>query len=68
MAGGPASHLPQDRLAAPAARIPAARLVTVDAGHAIPATRPADLSAAVRDFLPTTDRPGDPPGWRPATP
>ncbi|EWM64413.1 LOW QUALITY PROTEIN: hydrolase, partial [Micromonospora sp. M42] len=51
VAGGPASHLPQHELARMAARIPAARLVTVEAGHAVPAARPAEFAAAVRDFL-----------------
>ncbi|MEU7762946.1 MULTISPECIES: alpha/beta fold hydrolase [Micromonospora] len=51
VAGGPASHLPQHELARMAARIPAARLVTVEAGHAVPAARPAEFATAVRDFL-----------------
>ncbi|WP_217809778.1 alpha/beta fold hydrolase [Micromonospora sp. NBS 11-29] len=40
VAGGPTSHLPQHELARMAPRIPAARLVTIDAGHAVPANRP----------------------------
>lgn len=51
VAGGPASHLPQHELARMAARIPAARLVVVEGGHAVPAARPAEFAAAVRDFL-----------------
>ena len=51
VAGGPASHLPQHELARMAARIPAARLVTVEAGHAVPAARPAEFATVVRDFL-----------------
>ncbi|MGV9369467.1 MULTISPECIES: alpha/beta fold hydrolase [Micromonospora] len=51
VAGGPASHLPQHELARMAARIPAARLVVVEGGHAVPAARPAEFATAVRDFL-----------------
>ncbi|MFI2711689.1 alpha/beta fold hydrolase [Micromonospora sp. NPDC018662] len=51
VAGGPTSHLPQHELARMTTRIPAARLVTVAAGHAVPTTRPAEFAAAVRSFL-----------------
>ncbi|MFU8874113.1 alpha/beta fold hydrolase [Micromonospora sp. SL4-19] len=51
VSGGSAGRLPQDRLAAMVARMPAARLVTIDAGHAVHATRPAEFAAAVRGFL-----------------
>ncbi|WP_207916685.1 alpha/beta fold hydrolase [Micromonospora sp. KC723] len=51
VAGGPASHLPQDRVDAVAERIPDGRLVTIDAGHAVHATRPAEFHAVVREFL-----------------
>jgi pimeloyl-ACP methyl ester carboxylesterase len=56
IAGGPASHLRQDQLAQVAARIPGARLTTIEAGHMVHDERPAPFLAAVRDFL------GAPPG------
>ncbi|MEV4543706.1 alpha/beta fold hydrolase [Micromonospora echinaurantiaca] len=55
VAGGPSSHLPQDQLARMAARLPAGQLVTIDAGHAVPASRPVEFAATVRAFL---DGPG----------
>ncbi|MER5432439.1 alpha/beta hydrolase [Streptomyces sp. NPDC002588] len=51
VSGGPASHVPQDRVEAVAARIPGARLVRVDAGHLVHGTRPAEFLAAVEPFL-----------------
>src|SRR5256885_842617 len=51
VAGGPDSHLPQEQIAALAARIPHGRLVTIPAGHLIHAVRPAEFIAVVRDFL-----------------
>ncbi|WP_214408628.1 alpha/beta fold hydrolase [Sphaerisporangium fuscum] len=51
LAGGTASHLPQDQVREVAARIPGARLVTIEAGHEIHSTRPADFLAAVTEFL-----------------
>jgi 3-oxoadipate enol-lactonase len=51
IAGGPASHLPQDQLARVAERIPDARMITIDAGHMVHDERPAAFLAAVRDFL-----------------
>lgn len=53
IAGGPASHLRQDQLARAAARIPDARVITIDAGHMVHDTRPAEFLAAVREFLGT---------------
>ncbi|MBT2366034.1 hypothetical protein J7E88_12120 [Streptomyces sp. ISL-10] len=50
IAGGPASSVPQDRLAALAARIPGARLVTVDAGHLVHETRPEEFLALLKAF------------------
>jgi 3-oxoadipate enol-lactonase len=38
--GGPESHIPQDKLAAVAARIPRCDLVTIPAGHHVHAGRP----------------------------
>jgi 3-oxoadipate enol-lactonase len=51
VAGGATSHLPQDQVAELASRIPAAQLITVDAGHEIHATRPEEFVAAVTAFL-----------------
>ncbi|MFF1510267.1 alpha/beta fold hydrolase [Streptomyces sp. NPDC058326] len=50
LAGGPSSHLPQDHLARLAARIPGARLATIDAGHLVHTDRPEEFLAALRDF------------------
>lgn len=50
LAGGPSSHVPQDHLTWLAERIPGARLVTIDAGHLIHASRPAEFLGAVREF------------------
>ena len=50
--GGPESHIPQDRLAEAAARIPACDLITIPAGHNVHATRPAEFNAAVLAWLP----------------
>jgi 3-oxoadipate enol-lactonase len=51
VAGGPDSHLPQEKLAEIAARIPDCRMVTIEAGHFVHNTRPEDFLTAVRDFL-----------------
>ncbi len=51
VAGGPASHLPQDEIAELAARIPRARLVTIPAGHLVHTTEPARFLAVVDEFL-----------------
>jgi 3-oxoadipate enol-lactonase len=51
IAGGPASHLPQEELAEVADRIPGARLVTINAGHLVHAVRPAGFLAEVDAFL-----------------
>ncbi|GGZ29739.1 hypothetical protein GCM10010387_23920 [Streptomyces inusitatus] len=48
--GGPDSHVPQDRLALLAERIPGARMVTIDAGHLIHESRPEEFLAALREF------------------
>lgn len=49
--GGPDSHIPQDKLAAAAARIPRCDLVTIPAGHLVHAARPAEFASAVLDWL-----------------
>ncbi|WP_328475102.1 alpha/beta hydrolase [Actinoplanes sp. NBC_00393] len=51
LAGGRASFLPQDTIAAVAARIPAGRLVTIEAGHQIHRDAPDEFVAAVNSFL-----------------
>ncbi|MER5750562.1 alpha/beta hydrolase [Streptomyces sp. NPDC002088] len=51
VAGGPESRLPQDEIAAMAARFPAGRLVTIPAGHLVHTTRPGEFCAAVEEFL-----------------
>lgn len=50
--GGPQSHIPQDQLAAVAARIPSCELVTIPAGHHIHTTRPAEFADTVLGWLP----------------
>jgi 3-oxoadipate enol-lactonase len=51
VAGGERSHFPQDALADLAARIPASRLVTIDAGHLVHVKEPARFVAEVNRFL-----------------
>lgn len=53
IAGGPESHLPQDRMAEMAARFPKGRLRTIAAGHLVHATRPVEFCAVVEEFLST---------------
>lgn len=50
VAGGPRSHIPQERFAWMAGRIPDSRLTTIDAGHLVHAERPAEFLAALREF------------------
>lgn len=51
IAGGRASHLCQSDLARVAARIPGARLTTIEAGHMVHDTRPSEYLSIVRAFL-----------------
>ncbi|MDH6707560.1 3-oxoadipate enol-lactonase [Kitasatospora sp. MAA19] len=51
VAGGSASHIPQERLAELARLIPDCRLVTIEAGHLVHSARPAEYVAAVAPFL-----------------
>lgn len=51
LGGGPRSHLPQERVAELAHRIPDARCVTVPVGHLIHAAAPEQFTAQVREFL-----------------
>ncbi|MGW7465173.1 alpha/beta fold hydrolase [Streptomyces xantholiticus] len=50
VAGGPASHIPQDQLAALADRIPDGRLVTIEVGHLVHESRPQEFFAALKSF------------------
>lgn len=49
--GGPESHIPQDKLAAVAARIPCCELATIPAGHNVHAARPAEFADVVLNWL-----------------
>jgi pimeloyl-ACP methyl ester carboxylesterase len=49
--GGPGSHVPQDKIAEAAARVPDARLQVIPVGHQVHANRPAGFAAAALDFL-----------------
>ena len=49
--GGPKSHIPQDRLAAVAARIPSCEMVTIRAGHYVHTARPAEFADTVLGWL-----------------
>jgi 3-oxoadipate enol-lactonase len=51
IAGGPASHVDQHRLAEMASLIPRCELITIPAGHLVHAARPAEFTAAVTGFL-----------------
>lgn len=52
IAGGPTSHVPQDRLVEAAELIPNCQLVTIDgAGHSVHKNRPQEFKAHLRDFL-----------------
>jgi len=51
LAGGPASHILQDRVAELATRIPGARLETIQAGHLIHHAQPAAFTGAAVRFL-----------------
>ncbi|MBV6701872.1 alpha/beta fold hydrolase [Kitasatospora aureofaciens] len=51
VAGGPTSHVPQDRIAELARLIPDCRTVTIEAGHLVHSARPAEYVAAVAPFL-----------------
>jgi 3-oxoadipate enol-lactonase len=51
LGGGPASHIPQERVAELARRIPHARIETIPAGHLIHQTEPAAFTEAALRFL-----------------
>jgi pimeloyl-ACP methyl ester carboxylesterase len=51
IAGGPASHIDQDKIGEAAARIPRCDLVTIPAGHLVHAERPGEFADAVLTWL-----------------
>lgn len=53
IAGGPASHIPQDKLADVAALIPDCALVTIPAGHHVHSTEPAAFVQAIFNWIDT---------------
>ena len=61
IAGGPDSHVSQDRLADMAALIPGGELITISAGHLVHAAQPARFTSAVVTFLAGSGGPADPP-------
>ncbi|MFD5116175.1 alpha/beta fold hydrolase [Streptomyces sp. NPDC058391] len=50
IAGGAGSHIAQEKFAWMADRIPDCRLVTIEAGHLVHSTRPAEFLAALEEF------------------
>jgi pimeloyl-ACP methyl ester carboxylesterase len=57
IAGGPDSHIPQEKLQEVAERIPDCTLITIPAGHNVHAQRPRDFGDAVLDWLARTPSP-----------
>ena len=57
IAGGPDSHVNQDRLADMAALIPGGQLIMIPAGHLVHAAQPARFISAVTAFLAGAARP-----------
>jgi pimeloyl-ACP methyl ester carboxylesterase len=51
LGGGPDSHIPEDRVAELARRIPGARIETIRAGHLIHHTEPAAFTEIALRFL-----------------
>ncbi|MER6300102.1 alpha/beta fold hydrolase [Kitasatospora sp. NPDC001539] len=51
VAGGPASPVPQERIAELVRLVPDCGLVTIEAGHLVHSARPAEFVAAVAPFL-----------------
>ncbi|MBA3232406.1 MAG: alpha/beta fold hydrolase [Propionibacteriales bacterium] len=51
IAGGPSSHIPQDKLKEVATQIPTCSIVTIPVGHHIHEARPTEFNAAVARFL-----------------
>lgn len=61
VAGGPDSHVSQDRLADMAALIPGGQLITIRAGHLVHAAQPTRFISAVTAFLADSGGTPDPP-------
>lgn len=57
VAGGPQSHVPQDRIAEMARRVPDGRVVTIPAGHLVHDARPHEFTEAVLAFLQPAEAP-----------
>jgi esterase len=51
IAGGSASHIPQEKLAEVARLIPTCQLITIEAGHSVHQNKPAEYLDAVLHFL-----------------
>lgn len=51
IAGGPDSHVPQDKIAEAAARIPGGTLQVIPVGHQVHASRPAEFAATTLGFI-----------------
>jgi 3-oxoadipate enol-lactonase len=62
VAGGPDSHVSQERLADMTALIPGGQMITIPAGHLVHAAQPARFVPAVTAFLAGSGGPADPPG------
>ena len=61
VAGGPDSHVSQDRLAGMAALIPGGQLITIPAGHLVHTAQPVTFISAVTAFLAGPGGTADPP-------
>lgn len=57
IAGGPTSHIPQDKLEEVTDRIPTCTMLTIPAGHHVHEERPEEFTAAVLAFLRTQSSP-----------
>jgi pimeloyl-ACP methyl ester carboxylesterase len=55
VSGGPTSHNAPARLSEVASALPDARMVTIETGHRVHSTRPADFAATVVAFLTATE-------------
>ncbi|HEX2772657.1 MAG TPA: alpha/beta hydrolase [Micromonosporaceae bacterium] len=53
VAGGPESHVPQDKLTEVAARLPRCTLLTIPVGHHVHEGRPTEFASVVTKFLDT---------------
>jgi len=51
IAGGPSSHIPQEKLVEVAAALPTSTLVTIPVGHSVHQNSPAEFTTAITAFL-----------------